>query len=119
MPSAVRIVRFWLPLTILLVGLGMLIFSPDIVGIEGAALMLGGGLGVIVSNRIHRLGLAGERDRDAELDARKFLERYGVWPDEASPEQLEEASHDEQLQVDPPPSRPAGDRPRARARRPR
>lgn len=92
--TPVRIVRFWLPLILIVVGFAMLIISPDIVGIEGFALMIGGGLGVIVSNRIHRMGLAGERDRDAEFDARAFFDRYGVWPDEATPEQLEDAAHD-------------------------
>lgn len=92
--TPVKIVRFWLPLVLIVVGFAMLIISPDIVGIEGFALMIGGGLGVIVSNRIHRMGLAGERDRDAEFDARAFFDRYGVWPDEATPEQLEDAAHE-------------------------
>ncbi len=95
--TPVRLVRFWFPLVLIVVAVAMLIISPDIVGIEGFALMFGGALGVIVSNRIHRMGLAGERDRDAELDARAFLDRYGVWPDEASPEQLDEASRDRDL----------------------
>lgn len=95
--TPVKIVRFWLPAIIFVVGAVMVVISPDIVGVEGAALMLGGGLGVVVSNRIHRMGLKGERDRDAELDARSFLERYGVWPDEASPEILAQAEHDRAL----------------------
>ncbi|MBF6620852.1 MAG: hypothetical protein ITG02_11565 [Patulibacter sp.] len=92
--TPVRLVRFWFPLILIVVGFAMLIISPDIVGIEGFALMIGGGLGVIVSNRIHRMGLAGERDRDAEFDARAFFDRYGVWPDEATPDQLEAAARD-------------------------
>lgn len=92
--SPVRIVRFWLPALIFVIGAAMLIISPDIVGIEGAAMMLGGGLGVAVSNRLHRIGLKGEQERNEELDQRAFLERYGVWPDEASPELLAEARRD-------------------------
>ncbi|MDX8153517.1 hypothetical protein SK069_18100 [Patulibacter brassicae] len=92
--SPVRIVRFWLPLLIFAIGAAMLIISPDIVGIEGAALMLGGGLGVAVSNRLHRIGLKGEQERDQESDQRAFLARYGVWPDEASPEVLAQARRD-------------------------
>nr|WP_246852032.1 hypothetical protein [Patulibacter sp. SYSU D01012] len=79
---------------IIVIGAAMLIISPDIVGLEGFALMLGGGLGVIVSNRIHKMGLQGEKDRDREMDARVFFERYGVWPDEASPELLARAEED-------------------------
>lgn len=91
MLSPIKIVRFWLPGAIFVVGAVMLVISPDIVGVEGAALMLGGGLGVVVSNRIHRMGLKGEQDRDAEIDARAFLERYGVWPDQAPADLLEQA----------------------------
>lgn len=92
--TPVRLVRFWFPLVLIVVGFAMLIISPDIVGIEGFALMIGGGLGVIVSNRIHRIGLASEKDRNAEFDARAFFDRYGVWPDEATPEQLEAAAQE-------------------------
>jgi hypothetical protein len=89
--TPVKIVRVWLPALIFVVGLAMLIISPDIVGLEGAALMLGGGLGVVVSNRIHRMGLQGEKDRDDEMDARRFMEKYGVWRDEASEDVLARA----------------------------
>jgi hypothetical protein len=89
--TPVKIVRFWLPFLIFVVGAAMLVISPDIVGVEGFALMLGGGLGVVVSNRIHRMGLQGEKDRDDEMDARAFLDKYGVWPDEASDEILDQA----------------------------
>jgi hypothetical protein len=89
--TPVKIVRFWLPFLIFVVGAAMLVISPDIVGVEGFALMLGGGLGVVVSNRIHRMGLQGEKDRDDEMDARAFLDTYGVWPDEASDEILDRA----------------------------
>jgi hypothetical protein len=112
--TPVRLVRFWFPLVLIVVGFAMLIISPDIVGIEGFALMIGGGLGVIVSNRIHRMGLAGERDRDAELDARTFFDRYGVWPDEATPDQLEAAAQDRAVHSTGRASAPS----RRRARRP-
>ncbi|WP_210491484.1 hypothetical protein [Patulibacter sp. SYSU D01012] len=92
--TPIRIVRFWLPALIFVAGAVMIAVSPDIVGVEGAALMLGGGLGVVVSNRIHKIGLKGDVDRDRENEARAFFDRYGVWPDEADPEQLAAARHD-------------------------
>jgi hypothetical protein len=92
--TPVKIVRFWLPALIFAVGLAMVVISPDIIGLEGAALMLGGGLGVVVSNRIHRMGLRGERDRDDEMSARAFMQKYGVWPDEASDDVLDRAELD-------------------------
>ena len=66
MLNPLKIVRFWLPAAIFVAGAVMLVVSPDIVGIEGAALMLGGGLGVVVSNRLHAAGVQGEQDRDKE-----------------------------------------------------
>jgi hypothetical protein len=89
--TPIKIVRFWLPGLIFVVGAAMLVISPDIIGLEGAALMLGGGLGVVVSNRIHQMGIRGEKDRDDEMGARQFMERYGVWPDEASEQILDRA----------------------------
>lgn len=92
--TPVKIVRFWLPGLIFLIGALMLVTRPDIIGVEGAALMLGGGLGVVVSDRLYRMGLKGEEERDEESDARGFLDRYGVWPDQASPELLERAERE-------------------------
>lgn len=92
--TPIRIVRFWLPALIFVAGAVMIAVSPDIVGVEGAALMLGGGLGVVVSNRIHKIGLKGDVDRDRENEARAFFDRYGVWPDEADAEQLRAARRD-------------------------
>jgi hypothetical protein len=135
--TPVKIVRFWLPALIFVVGAAMLVISPDIVGLEGAALMLGGGLGVVVSNRIHQMGLRGEKDRDEEAGARAFFAKYGVWPDEASEETLDRAERAGDIEprpplADPPPatervdpharptpagSRAADDHPHAGARR--
>ncbi|CAB4924512.1 unannotated protein [freshwater metagenome] len=102
--TPVKIVRFWLPALIFLIGAVMLVVSPDIVGLEGAALMLGGGLGVVVSNRIHQMGLKGEKDRDDEMGARQFMERYGVWPDEASEEVLDRAERAGDIEPRTPPA---------------
>lgn len=101
--TPVKIVRFWLPALIFLVGLGMLVISPDIVGLEGAALMLGGGLGVVISNRIHQMGLRSEKDRDMEMGARAFYAKYGVWPDEASEELLDRAEREGDIEPRPEP----------------
>ena len=105
--TPVKIVRFWLPALIFVVGLAMLVISPDIIGLEGAALMLGGGLGVVVSNRIHQMGLRGERDRDDEMGAREFFAKYGHWPDEAPEEVLVRAERAGDIEPrTPPPAEP-------------
>lgn len=120
--SPVKIVRFWLPGLIFAVGAAMLVISPDIIGLEGAALMLGGGLGVVVSNRIHRMGLKGEQDRDDEMGAREFLQKYGVWPDEAPEEVLDRAERAGDIEPRTPTAAPASSdavRPGASAAAPR
>ncbi|WP_320672078.1 hypothetical protein [Patulibacter defluvii] len=94
MSTTVKIVRFWLPGLMFVVGAVMVVARPDIIGVEGAAMMLGGGLGVVVSDRLYRMGLKGEQERDEEQDARGFLDRYGVWPDQASPELRERAERE-------------------------
>ena len=122
--SPLKIVRFWLPGLIFVVGAAMLVISPDIVGLEGAALMLGGGLGVVVSNRIHQMGIRGERDRDDEMGAREFLQKYGVWPDEAPEDVLERAERAGDIEprtpvpAAAPPAAASGDRPASAPERP-
>lgn len=88
---SLRLVRVWIPVGMVLLGLLLWLISPDIVGLEGFALLLGGAAGIAVSNTLHRMSISGESDRVGESDARVFLDRYGVWPDAATPEQLREA----------------------------
>ena len=54
-------------------------------GVEGGALIIGAGLSVWLLNVIFRVGVRGERERDAEDEARDFYDAHGHWPDEAPP----------------------------------
>ncbi|MGE4427454.1 MAG: hypothetical protein AB7G37_13475 [Solirubrobacteraceae bacterium] len=92
-----NLARFWLP--VFLIGLApvMIIISPNIIGLDGAAIMVGGGAGVWVTNKLYRIGIGGEKDRHVELDARAFMSRYGVWPDDAPPDVLRRAVSDDFL----------------------
>jgi hypothetical protein len=37
---------------------------------------------VFMLNFFFRLGVAGDRDRDREEEARRYFDRHGYWPDE-------------------------------------
>ena len=78
------------------VGIVLLIVNPNGFGVEGFSLGVGGGLSVLMLNWMFRVGVVGDREREQEEEARRFLEKHGHWPDEAPPRRS------------PPPSRPPG-----------
>jgi hypothetical protein len=54
------------------------------VALEGAGGFVGAGLSIFLINLLFRMGLEGERDRDAEDAARRYFDEHGCWPDESS-----------------------------------
>ena len=79
-----RFVRVWLPLAIIAAGLIVIIATGGSeTGVEGGAGIIGAGASVWLLNLIFRVGVQGERDRDAEDEARAFYDEHGYWPDEA------------------------------------
>ena len=85
-----RFLRFGLPILICLGGIVMIAIEPHRNGLEGAVLIVSAGLSVGLLNWLYRVGVAGERERDDEDDARAFFDRHGVWPDEVSAERRRE-----------------------------
>jgi hypothetical protein len=80
------IVRLWLPLAIIAGGLIVIVATGGSeTGVEGGAGIIGAGAAVWLLNVIFRVGVQGERERDAEDEARDFYGRHGYWPDEAPP----------------------------------
>jgi hypothetical protein len=53
------------------------------VGAEAFALFAGAGLSIVLLNVLFRIGVQGERERDAEHRAREHFTEHGDWPDEA------------------------------------
>jgi hypothetical protein len=51
-------------------------------GPEALAALLGAGGAIYLMNKIMRMGIEGDADRDVEEARRLFLDRYGLWPDE-------------------------------------
>jgi hypothetical protein len=91
-----RIVRVWLPAAIVAGGLIVIIATGGSeTGVEGGAGIIGAGLSVWLLNVIFRVGVQGERERDAEDQARDFYAAHGYWPDEAPPPAAEEPADHE------------------------
>jgi hypothetical protein len=112
-----RWVRLWLPLAIIAGGIAVIVATGgSIEGWEGGAAIVGAGLSVWLLNFFFRVGVHGDRERDAEDAAREFYARHGYWPDEPPPEPPPRAESHRAPRPDPHTRHPAG-RPGASARR--
>jgi hypothetical protein len=56
--------------------------GPPDVRWEGGLGIVGAGLAIWMINVLFRIGVSGDRERDAEEEARAHFDRYGRWPDE-------------------------------------
>jgi hypothetical protein len=86
--TRLRLVRWWLPLGLIAIGVVMLLIGAirsDDIWAEGGALMVSAGLAVWLLNALHRVGVRGDRERDAEQEARAYFDRHGRWPDDQPP----------------------------------
>jgi hypothetical protein len=80
-----RFVRVWLPVGVVAAGLVAWALNPTVDGLEGAAHIIGAGLAIWLLNLLVRIGISGDRERDAEDAARAYFDEHGYWPDEAPP----------------------------------
>jgi hypothetical protein len=123
-----RWVRLWLPLGIIAGGVVAIVATGGSdVGWEGGAAIIGAGLSVWLLNFFFRVGVQGDRERDAEDAARDYYAEHGRWPDEepaAPPEEPGAAPRTDPHRTAPPhphtheaPGRGAGST-RRRPRRP-
>ena len=83
-------VRYVLPALIVLGGGVMIAVEPNLIGLEGAALIISAGLSVWLLNWLYRVGVAGESERDSEDRAREYFDEHGIWPDEVPRERERE-----------------------------
>jgi hypothetical protein len=87
-PATTRLVgmlvlRYGLGGLMVLAGIVILVINPSGLGVEGFAMAVGGGLSVLLINFLYRLGVSGDKERDAEERARAYFDAHGEWPDEA------------------------------------
>jgi hypothetical protein len=117
-----RWVRVWLPVAIMIAGVVAIVASGGSeAGWEGGVAIVAAGASVWLLNIIFRVGVQGERDRDAEDAARDFYDEHGYWPDEAPPEGAAPPPdrHGEPHRTAPHPRHPAGPRSGSARRPPR
>jgi hypothetical protein len=77
-----RFVRIWLPGIIVLSGILLAVIVGTDSAYEGGALLVSAGVSVWLLNTFFRIGVRGDVERDAEVQARAEFERTGRWPDE-------------------------------------
>jgi hypothetical protein len=76
-------VRYVVPGVIALAGVIVMLAANDSdVGIEIGAMFLGTAIAVFMLNFFYRMGVSGEKERDAEVEARDYFDKHGHWPDE-------------------------------------
>ena len=56
--------------------------ARGLLGLDGLAMGLGAGLSLFVMNLLWRMGFEGDKEREAEEAARRYLGEHGHWPDE-------------------------------------
>ena len=88
-----RLVRVWLPAVVVVAGVVLWAIHPSADRAEGAAAIVGAGLAIWLLNALFRVGVTGDRERDAEDAARAYFDEHGHWPDEAPPARPAPPSH--------------------------
>ena len=66
----------------LIAGFVILIVGNGSVRWDGWAMCVGAGLAVLLLNVLYRYGATGDRERQAEEEARRYFAEHGRWPDE-------------------------------------
>jgi hypothetical protein len=76
-PLALNAVRYGIPLVLFVAGVVVTGTS-----VAAGAMFISAATAVLLLNVLHRIGVAGDRDRDREEEARRFFDEHGRWPDE-------------------------------------
>lgn len=78
---AVRLLRWWIPGLLCLIGLVLLVVDDfNTFGVSAFAAFVGAGLSTWLINFLWRMGVSGDDEREREAQDRVFLARHGHWP---------------------------------------
>ncbi len=72
-------VRYVLPAVVTVAGVVVMAFGSE-TDLEGGASIVSAGLAIYFLNWLFRIGVTGDRERDAEQAAREYFKRHGRWP---------------------------------------
>ena len=75
-------VRYGIGAVMVMAGVVLLAVNPGGFGVEAFAMAVGGGLSVLLINFLYRLGVSGDKEREAEERARAYFDEHGEWPAE-------------------------------------
>lgn len=79
----VRLLRWWLPLALCLLGTVLLVADDfSVTGVDAFAGFAGAGSSIWLINFLWRLGVSGDEERDREEEDRVYLQQHGHWPEE-------------------------------------
>jgi hypothetical protein len=78
-PPLLRFTRYGIPALAVLAGIVAMCFGTETSLIGGSGL-IGAGIATWLIAWLYRLGVEGDRARDAEERARSYFERHGRWP---------------------------------------
>jgi hypothetical protein len=76
------VVRYGIGVVMVVAGIVVVAINPSGFGVDGFAMAVGGGLSVLLINSLFRLGVSGDREREAEEEARRYFDEHGEWPEE-------------------------------------
>jgi hypothetical protein len=77
--------RWVLPGLIVVGGVIPMLVSDSRSAFHGGMGIVGAGVAVWLLSYFYRVGASGERERDAEDEARRYFDEHGRWPDEDLP----------------------------------
>ena len=76
-------VRYGLPLLFLIGGIAMFFLAPTFsIGLDGLLMCIGAALSLLLITVLWCFGTQGDKERQAEEEARRFFSEHGRWPDE-------------------------------------
>jgi sirohydrochlorin ferrochelatase len=75
--------RYGLPGVIFVAGVVVTAVASDKeTGLLVGTMFMGAAIAVFLLNFFYRMGVSGDRDRDAEEARRRYFDEHGRWPDE-------------------------------------
>ncbi len=77
-----KLVRYAIPTVFIIAGILALSFGSEATRYEMFGMCVGAGLSLLLFTFFFRMGVSGERDREQEEEARRYLTKHGHWPDD-------------------------------------
>jgi len=78
-PTGLNLVRYGIPLALLVAGLVVSAGSGH-VGLAAGAMFISAATAVLLLNVLYRMGVEGDKERDREEEARRYFDEHGRWP---------------------------------------